>query len=229
MDRFERRLDRILNAPFQRAFKSEVQPVEVASALRRECDDKAAIVSRERTIVPNEFVIELGPHDDDRLRPYEEPLTSEFVAIITEHAQAQHYAFTGPVTVALERHEELGTGVFRIRSQAKAGVVDQFSPHGVTAAVRPLGRLEIGGEVFPLTRPVTTLGRGSDVDLRLDDPGVSRRHLEIVMGGEPSVVDLGSTNGTFVNGEKVSSAKLLDGFHIRLGSTEVVFRESREA
>src|SRR5207237_8824474 len=99
MDRFERRLDRLVSGAFARAFKSEVQPVEVAAALQRECDDRAAIVTRGRTMVPNGFSVELGGHDFDRLSMYAEPLGSELAAMVREHAEEQGYQFVGPVSV----------------------------------------------------------------------------------------------------------------------------------
>src|SRR5205809_6046012 len=100
-DRFEKRLDRIVNAAFARTFKAEVEPVEVAAALQRECDDRAAIVDRNRRVVPNVFTVELGPHDYERLAPYAEPLDTEFSAMVRDHAQEAGYAFYGPVEVSL--------------------------------------------------------------------------------------------------------------------------------
>ncbi len=84
--------------------------------------------------------------------------------------------------------------------------------------------LSVGGQTFPLTKPVTVIGRGTDVDLRVDDPGASRRHCQIVLGTTPSIVDLGSTNGTLVDGHRVESAGLLDGATITVGTTTLLFR-----
>src|SRR5262249_56851351 len=95
MDRFERRLDRLVSGAFARAFKAEVQPVEVAAALQRECDDRAAIVTRGRAMVPNDFTVQLGPHDHERLAMYEEPLGNELAAMVREHARAQGAPFVG--------------------------------------------------------------------------------------------------------------------------------------
>jgi hypothetical protein len=222
MDRFERRLDRIVSGTFARAFKAEVQPVEVAAALQRECDDRAAIVTRGRTMVPNDFTVELGQHDYDRLAIYEEPLVAELAAMVREHAEEQQYQFVGPVVVRLELVDDLETGVFRVHSQALASgtgpeLVDS-APARLTAA------LVVGGSTLALTRRQTVLGRGVDADLRLDDPSVSRRHAEVVLSDPPQLIDLGSTNGTFVGGERITSAELFDGAKISLGSLTVVFR-----
>ena len=101
MDRFERRLDRLVNGVSARTFKSQVEPVEIAAALQRECDDRAAIVSRGRTMVPNAFSVELGTSDHQRLAVFAEPLGAELSAMIREHADEQGYAFVGPVEVDL--------------------------------------------------------------------------------------------------------------------------------
>ena len=121
LQRFERRLGGMVEGVFARAFKSEVQPVEVAAALQRELDDRAAVVGRDRTLVPNHFVVELGDHDHDRLAPYEKPLTHELAAMVREHADDQRYTFVGPVLIDLHRVGALETGVFRIRSDVAPG------------------------------------------------------------------------------------------------------------
>ncbi len=224
MDRFERRLDRLVSGTFARAFKAEVQPVEVAAALQRECDDKAAIVTRGRTMVPNDFTVELGQHDYDRLSMYAEPLSAELGAMVREHAEEQGYQFVGAVAVRFELVAELDTGVFRVRSQAMASGTP--APAGtVTAAPAAVSAaLETGHSTLALTHRHTVLGRGAEADLRLDDPGISRRHAEIVLSDPPRINDLGSTNGTFVDGERVQSAELYDGARVGLGALTLVFR-----
>jgi hypothetical protein len=224
MDRFERRLDRLVSGTFARAFKAEVQPVEVAAALQRECDDRAAIVTRGRTIVPNEFFVDLGQHDYERLSMYAEPLAAELGAMVREHADEQGYQFVGPVTVGFALVDDLETGVFRVRSQAVAGGVDAPATATVAAPAAVSAALETGHSTLALTHRHTVLGRGADADLRLDDPSVSRRHAEIVLSDPPRLNDLGSTNGTFLDGERVQSAELYDGARVGLGSMTLVFR-----
>jgi hypothetical protein len=226
LQRFERRIEEMVNRPFARAFKAEVQPVEIASALQRECDDRAAIVARGRTMVPNAFTVDLGPHDHDRLSTYSEALGSELAAMVSEHAEEQQYAFIGPVTVDFELDETLDTGRFRVRSAAVAGVVPQQTQQGVAQDARTGNApwLEVGATTFALRSPVTRIGRGTDSDLRIDDPGVSRHHAEIRrQGGDVTVVDAGSTNGVVVDGQQVEQARLSDGARIVLGNTTVVF------
>jgi Protein of unknown function (DUF3662)/FHA domain len=224
MDRFERRLDRLVSGTFARAFKSEVQPVEVAAALQRECDDRAAIVTRGLTMVPNDFSVELGQHDYDRLAMYAEPLGAELAAMVREHAEEQTYQFVGPVVVRFELVDDLDTGMFRVLSKAVASGPVPEPGSATHAPAETSAALEVGASTLALTRRHTVLGRGAECDLRLDDPGISRRHAEIVLSDPPRISDLQSTNGTFVDGERVTSAELYNGARIGIGSLTAVFR-----
>lgn len=336
LQRFERRIEGLVNGAFAKAFKSEVQPVEIAAALQRECDDRAAVVSQGRTMVPNDFTVELGGHDHERLATYAGPLGAELAELVREYGAEQRYMFVGPVDVKFARAADLDTGMFRIQSQALAGVVpvssmqggepqgydpygqpppppypyDQgqqqgpggpgqhggpggpggpgglqpvpppnpvpqpapwgappppqqpwgqppqgpggpggpgagqgYDPYGQPPPPQPQwGQppqpqyqppappqtqcwVEINGARHMLTRPVTSMGRGTDVDLRVDDPSVSRRHAEIRIGTPSYVSDLGSTNGIVVDNQHVTQAPLRDGSVIHLGTTTIVFRQ----
>lgn len=225
LDRFERGVERAVNGVFARAFRSEVQPVEVASALRRELDDRAAVLSRGRTLVPNSFIVELGAADHEKIASWQDTLADELVAAVTQHAEKQRYSFVGPVRVAFHESDDLETGVFRVLSSTVRGRVAPATPR-TDQAGRP--RLEVDGRGYVLAEAVTVLGRGSDADVVLDDPGVSRRHAEIrVAPGGARVSDLSSTNGTFVDGERVSSVDLYDGAVITVGRSKLVFHAAR--
>jgi hypothetical protein len=233
LDRFEKGIERAVNGAFAKAFRSEVQPVEVASALRREIDDRAAVVGRDRTIVPNAFVVELGRADHQRLGEWQEALAEELQAVVTDHAAQQRYAFVGPVKVAFEEAEDLDTGVFRVRSATAKGRPRNPQPAAGPAAgppaqpprAAPQVQLEVDGRVIPVTKPVMVIGRGAEADVVVDDPGVSRKHAEVhTSGGRVRVVDLGSTNGTFVDGERIGTGDLADGSRITVGRTRIVVR-----
>lgn len=246
-DRVEKGIERAVNGAFAKAFRSEVQPVEVASALRRECDDRAAIVGRDRHVAPNSYVVELGTADYERIGEWEDALASELGAVVSEHAGHQRYGFVGPVSVAFEEAGDLDTGVFRIRSSMSQGVLPapeqplppppsypqpsyqqpSYQPPPMPGPPAPAA-LELDGRHYPLTTEVIVIGRSSETDLPLDDTGVSRRHAEI----RPSphgydLVDLGSTNGTFLNGERISVAPLGDGSLITIGRTRIIFHAGR--
>lgn len=228
LQRFERRIEEMVNRPFARAFKAEVQPVEIASALQRECDDRAAIVARGRTMVPNAFTVDLGAHDHERLSVYADALAQELAAMVREHAEEQGYAFIGPVTVDFERDDDLSTGRFQVRSAAVAGATAAQTstavPAGGTGSAVPW--VEVGTTTYALAHPITRIGRGTESDLRIDDPGISRHHAELRRsGGDVTIVDLGSTNGVVVDGRRVDEQRLRDGAQVRLGSTTLTFHE----
>lgn len=223
LDKFEHGVERVVNNAFAKAFRSEVKPVELASALRREVDDRAAVVDRDRTVVPNEFTIELSPDDHAQVEAWgAEALADELAANVTDHASSQRYAFVGPVTVQFSEHDDLETGRFRIRSATVRGAVAPASAAATPSTRHPL--VDIDGQRYLLTGPVTVIGRGSEADIIVDDPGVSRRHLEIRVGPEGVVAsDLGSTNGLYVEGHQVPAATLLDGNTLTIGRTRIMF------
>lgn len=225
LERFEDSLDRLVNGAFARAFKAEVQPVEIASALQREISDRAAVIDRDRTVIPNVFHVELSEHDYRRLAVFKDALQTELATLVRDYGAEQRYTLLGPVQVVLSQDDELDTGIFRVRSEARAEVsaADGRSAQAISVDVRQ-PRLEVGGVAYPLVRAVTRLGRGSDTDIRVEDPGASRHHCEIVLGQPVLVRDLNSTNGTFVNGQRVSQLELADGTALMIGSTQLVFR-----
>lgn len=226
LDRFEKGVERAVHGVFAKAFKSEVQPVELASALRREADTSAAVVARDRTLVPNAFLIHLGSADYERLTAWEDSLVDELAEAVTAHARQQRYSFVGPVTVRFEEDEELDTGVFTVRGARVKGRVAPATSATATAG-HPV--LDVDGRKYQLTGTRTVLGRGSEADIVVDDPGVSRQHAEIRLDGATAVLrDLGSTNGTFVDGERAGTARLVDGSTITMGRTRIRFSSRTE-
>ena len=228
LQRFERRLEGFVEGAFARVFGGVVQPVEVAAALQREAADKKAVVGQGRVLVPNDYVVELGPADAARLTEYDAPLRKELAAMVSEHAAEQGWSFVGPATVRFETVETLDTGIFRVRSAVVADASGAFAmPVGKTTG-RP--QLVVAGpteKVVPLLQDVTVIGRGADADLRLPDTGVSRAHAEVRLDGETVMLkDLGSTNGTSVNGIPVRHpVVLVDGDRVEVGASTLVFRE----
>jgi hypothetical protein len=230
LQRFESRLEHAVSGAFAKAFRSAVQPVEVAAALQREVDNSAQILSRNRRLVPNTFRVELSEMDYGRLSPYQSTLVQELIEMLREHADEQHYVFAGPVTIDLEQDDSLVTGRFRVRSSATASVSEGHRSRSATVGSTGGGEvyLEINGTRRAVHPPGLVIGRGAEADLRINDPGISRRHAEIRVTGrdrpEASVVDLGSTNGTMVDGSRVREARLRDGQRLRVGNTDIVVR-----
>ncbi len=230
LQRFERRLEGLVEGAFARVFGGVVQPVEVAAALQREAADKKAIVGQGRVLVPNAYVVELGSADFARLGEYDEPLRAELASMVRENADEQGWSFVGGVRIAFEQVDELGTGVFRVRSAVVANPAQRGArEHHTTGTGRPRLVLPAGSgspeRVVLLTSPVTVLGRGAEADLRLHDTGVSRAHAELRVEGEQvRLADLGSTNGTLLNGRRIEEAVLSDGDRIEVGATPMVYR-----
>lgn len=292
MKRFEQRLEGLVNGTFAKVFKSEVQPVEIAGALQRECDNNATIWNRERTVVPNDFIVELSAPDYERLSPYSGQLGDELSGLVRDYAKQQRYTFMGPIKVHLEKADDLDTGLYRVRSRTLASSSSQQGqpdPQGFQnqpgqpaqparpgqgrpaapqapggygyppASAPPMpaapppgaGRppapasdrrppatpsplpntqvrrwIEINGTRHQISRPTLVMGRSTDADVRIDDPGVSRRHCEIRTGTPSTIQDLGSTNGIVVDGQHTTRATLRDGSRIVVGNTTIVYRQA---
>ncbi len=218
LDSFEKGLERAVNGAFAKTFRSGVQPVEIASALRSELDTKSAVVSRDRILAPNTFAVRLAPADRDRLSSLGTTLDDELMRLVETHAKKQGYSFAGPVTISLASDENLSTGTLRVDSRTAAGDV----------AWRAV--IDVEGKRHPLTKSRTVIGRGSDADITISDAGTSRRHVEILWDGERAMVrDMNSTNGTKLNGAKVTEAALAPDSVVTIGRTDIVFRVVAQA
>lgn len=212
LDSFEKGLERAVNSAFAKTFRSGVQPVEVASALRSELDAKAVVVSRDRILAPNTFAVRLAPVDAERMDALGSTLETELHRLVESHAKAQGFSFAGPVTIAIAADAQLPTGTVRVDSRTAAGNV----------AWR--GVVDIDGARHPLVKGRTVIGRGSDADITIADAGTSRRHVEILWDGERAMVrDLQSTNGTMLDGHKVAEAPLPPDSVVTIGRTDIAF------
>ena len=303
--RVERGLEGLANGPFARVFKSDVQPVEIAAALQRELDTAGRVLSRDRRLVPNVFLVSLSPHDYEKLTAYAATLTDDLAATTSEYAAGQGYVFPGPVSVELALGD-LPTGRLSVASEvagagrsshppdgdwhagqqyhderahpdpraawaagsAPAAGVPAYADAGYeqppgsfvpgfdpdpgepsrwetrtfapaaapvdpprqTGRRAPFAELHVhGAERVPVEVPGAVIGRAADADVRVDDPGASRRHAEIriVWNGaeyEFWLVDLHSTNGTVVDGKRVDEARLANGSRITIGATTLLLR-----
>ena len=232
LQRLEHKLEELISGAFAKAFRSAVQPVEISAALQRECDNNAQIISRDRRLVPNDFHVELAQTDLDRLSSYDIALGEELAQQLRQHAEQQTYVFPGPVRITFEAAEDLTTGRFRIRSRAQAKVTGNATH---TQVRRARAVLEVNGTRHPLQAPGLVVGRGTDADVRINDPGVSRRHAEFLVtdGGASGIAvevrDLGSTNGMLVDGHRITRTGLHNGSEVRIGNTTMTVRLLEEA
>jgi Protein of unknown function (DUF3662)/FHA domain len=250
----EHKLEALFEGLFGRAFRTNVQPVELARKLTKEMDDHRT-VSVSRVYVPNEYTVYLSPDDRQQFASYETSLLDELQQYLIEHARRENYALLSSPRVLVETDDDLHVGEFGIatrmvqpeRRAARAGEPASEAEPGHTMIYRPrapqatqaVSAEELGVEASSaaltwdderrvVDRRRLVLGRSRDCDIQLTDPNVSRRHAELRQEGASYwIVDLDSTNGIEVNGRRLKRAKLEDGDRVTLGSTDVVFhRES---
>lgn len=249
LGKFEQRLEELVRGGFAKVFRGQVEPVEIAAALQRECDQRKAVMGPGRVAVPNKYEVLLSSSDAERLLPFAGALSRELAAMIREHAEAEGWQFFGDVEVELLDDPGLDSGVFRVHGRVDSGEQGANASSGSSRSGgdqqagdlrrrRPRLVISTGGDamlgsgqadgnevVHMLRSRTTVLGRSGDAGLRLTDTGISRLHAEVRLGDEGAeLVDLGSTNGTLLNGRTVQRAPLHDGDRVRVGSTDLVFR-----
>lgn len=231
-DKFERRLEGAINGVFARTFKGAVHPVEIAQRLQRELDAEAKLLSRGKKLVPNDFTIGLSRRDYDRLAPYAKQINTEIMSELRAHAAERGFVFNGPIAIHYRAHAELSTGRFTVTSAAVADVEREHGADDAPVVDAADLVIEVNGIRHPLAPPGLVIGRGTDADLRINDPGISRRHAEIIVTDDASgnrtieITDLGSTNGIIINGKKVAHAELTAGSRIEIGTTRLLVHAS---
>ncbi len=214
---FERRLERIVEGVFARAFKSGLRPIEIGRRLTRELDDSRSIGVRGGTVVANHFTVNLSQQDADEFAQVTDTMQRELADLAREHAREEGYTFMGPVEVDFHVDPGMRVGAFSVEARLREG------EGGVAAGSLVLP----SGERFVLGDTVVSIGRLPESTLVLEDPNVSRQHAEIRPSGNGFVLaDLGSTNGSKVNGIKVSERLLQDGDELTFGSTSFRFEAS---
>jgi len=212
LDKFEKTLEKKVSGLFSKTFKSGLEPLEIASAIKQEMDAKASILSRERILVPNSYLVQLSPQDYDRLNDLGEPLIEELAKLCSEHAKNQRFQFGEVLEISLAPDSSLVLGQLAVASSSKK----------LQIAWVPV--LEIAGESHFLVSSKTTVGRDSTADIQIGDNGLSRKHFEILWDGSSAVLrDLGSTNGVKVNGIKIDQVVLQNGTAFSAGRTEFLF------
>lgn len=213
LDSVERSLERAVNGAFARTFRSGVQPVEIGSALKRELDIGAVVVDRDRVLAPNRFIVRVSPQDADRLLKIADTLEAELRGIVTKHADRQNYKLLGDADVELQADSSLTAGVLQVDATRVEGSVSWIAT------------IEVEGVRHTLQRGITLVGRGSDCGIRIGDNAASRKHLELIWDGSAGIArDLGSTNGSKIEGQRFREAKLETGTVITIGQTALRFQ-----
>jgi Protein of unknown function (DUF3662)/FHA domain len=247
----EAKIESLFEGVFGRAFRTHVQPVELARKLAKEMDDHR-MVSVSRVYAPNEYAVYLSPTDREQFSSYEDSLVSELQEYLSEHARRESYVLLSTPKVAMNTDEDLEVGEFGIatrmvqpepgeapppEAEVAPGATMVYRPKAAppTQAVTPeelgvereLVTLTVDGTQHTIDKQTVVIGRSKDCDIRVSDPNVSRRHAEIRQEGTAYwLIDLESTNGSTVNGRRQQRAKLESDDRITLGSTDLVFRRS---
>lgn len=256
----EQRIEGVVERGFRRAFRSTLQPVELARKLAREMDDHKTI-SVQKVYVPNEFTVYLAQADRDGFASYEHALVVELASYLETHARGEGLSLVAPAVVSLETDEDLRPGEFGISCRMAEAPPVPAAPEGeepaaaaAPAAAAPVAApapnpalagvsgtqvisaedareaglvpetltLVMGATRARVTTRVTTLGRSRDCDVIVPDPNVSRVHAEVRhIGMDYYIVDMGSTNGTEVNGQVITRHALADGDVVVMGTTEI--------
>jgi hypothetical protein len=247
----ESKIEGIFEGVFGRAFRTNVQPIELARWLAKEMDLHRS-VSVSRVYVPNEYTVYLAPSDRAQFSSYEGSLIGELQEYLAEHARREGYALLTPPKVILATDPDLAMGESGVSArvvQPRGGLEpiatppppvsappaapsvtmiyppeSDAQPEPTPAPVQERAVLTVEGREVPIAGERIVLGRSRECDVRLTDANVSRRHAEVLLDDDDFwIVDLGSTNGTELNGERIDRAKLSDGDTLTLGSTDVVF------
>ena len=213
LDSVERGLERAVNGAFARTFRSGVQPVEIASALKRELDISAVVVDRDRVLAPNRFIVRVSDKDANRLAGGDGSLEQELISVVMKHAKRQNYQLVGDPSVEIHADPGVTPGVVDIQSSRVEGNVNWVAV------------IDVDGVRHELTRGTTVVGRGSDCGIRISDNAASRKHLELLWDGSAGLArDLGSTNGSKINGQRFREAALVAGTVITIGQTSLQFQ-----
>ncbi|MBI2169868.1 MAG: DUF3662 domain-containing protein [Actinobacteria bacterium] len=215
LKQFERRLERLVEGAFAKAFRSGLQPVEIGRRIVREMDDQRQVGVR-GVIAPNKFTVWLSADDQERFDGLEAALARELTEYAREHAREEGYHFVGPVSIDLETDPGMKKGEMFVDAE-----LDDQGVGLAGSVVLP------DGERVALAGQTLLIGRVDECGVKLDDTKVSRRHAEIRPGADAyRLIDLGSTNGTEVNGRSVTDHELQDGDRIRVGDTVLTFEAS---
>ncbi|KLU08130.1 DUF3662 and FHA domain-containing protein [Kocuria sp. SM24M-10] len=250
LESLEKNIEKAVRAAFTTGSRKRVEAVEIASALRRELDQEAFTISAGRTMAPNVFVVEFSDEDFPRAQDWGTPLAEELCDVVIKHARSQAYTLQGAVKVSFTHNPEVEAGEFRVHSSAQRTAESpntpatpsghriarghrdpedeptQVAPAQAASARRWIPVLDVEGERFSINADSIVLGRSAEADITVEDTGVSRKHLEIRRQGEHFLaVDLGSTNGSYVDGERViGRSELVNGSVITMGRTRITFR-----
>lgn len=217
---FERRLGGLVEGLFSKAFRSGVQPVEIAKLIMREMEAGRSVGVSE-VWAPNRFELSLSPEDAARYEQAEDAIGSELRRVIREAAAERGWGLVGPPEVEFIVDEDLKKGDLACVATLVEGEDEGAGGGRASVVIRDDG----GERTVALASDTVTIGRLADCDVVLRDKGASRKHAQLKLrDGTWTLTDLGSTNGTRLNGQTVQSRELADGDKITIGTTVIEFQ-----
>lgn len=220
-DELERRLERVVEGFFSRTFRSHVQPAEIGRRILRDMEGGKS-VSVGAVYVPNRYTIRLAPADHGRFEGLIPALQKEFADLARRGARERRWHFPGPVEVGFAEDAGVAEGRFEVDAAHEAGE-PEAPPEEPTPTLRLLGP---DARVFVLESAGLTIGRLPSCEVLLADSNVSRTHARIERREDGWwIVDLGSTNGTLVNGALVKERRLAHADLVQVGGSELEYRE----
>jgi FhaA, N-terminal domain/FHA domain len=212
---------------FATAFRSGLQPVELAKRILREMDAGKS-VGVKGVWAPNHFVFTLSPEDAERFQQVEGALVGELKQVVREAAAERGWGLVGPPEIEFRTDDSIGRGQFGCEATLVEGEPEPAPTPSARGGDAAIVLLEEGRETrtYQLHKQSVAIGRLPECDIVISDPGASRRHATITRedGGEYVLTDLGSTNGTLVNDEPVGEQVLSEGDRITIGNTVLEFR-----
>lgn len=222
VDRFERAVSHGVKASFSKLSNSTIKDVDIITQIRNAMEDGKSELSGNRIVAPNEYTVLLNQSDYQNLQASNsQVLAEELAQEATRYAYEQNYVFVGPVEVVFHPDVQRNLGSLEVTSTIRRGPAAPVTSVGASPS-HPI--IDIEGQQWLLAEPVTVIGRGSEADIVVHDPGVSRRHLEIRITPTGVIAtDLGSTNGSYVEGHRIDAATLVDANEITIGRTHIRF------
>ena len=217
LKRIEQKLEKLVEGTFTRAFPSSVKPIELGKRVRRVLEDKKTIGVQGQIIIPNRYVISLSLKDLENIESIQESIQREISSSIRDHANDENYHFQGTLTVEILSNSSLKTGSIEVDGlfeENKGG----FPPGSL---------IDENGERLIITEQKLSIGRDKESTMQVVDVEVSRNHAEIrLLNTSFVLIDLQSTNGTYVNGQRVQEHTLQNFDQIKIGSTILLFQKS---
>ena len=211
LDKLEKSIEKVVRKPFNATFKSLLDPIEIASQIKTSMDSQVSL-DQEQKLVAHRYQLLVSPQDFEALSADQLNLDRNLTETIGEYLKAKNYSTVDDLRFILGKSESLSVGELEINvMQTETDVYWQ-----------PF--IEFEDQKLALPKGRTRVGRGSEADVKLNDRTISRIHLELLFNGEKAGVrDLGSTNGSFLNGQKFQEGPLVNGDTIACGNTEIRF------